>query len=327
MTRPQFAVALLSCLLAAALLFSPLASEASAQEARKPKIAVIPKGTTHSFWKSIEAGARKGADEFGVEIVWKGPLQENDRQQQIEIVQQFIAEGIDGIVLAPLDHRALLRPVQTARARNIPVVIIDSGLSGEVGKDFVSFVATNNKQGGAMGGEQLAKLMENQGKAVLIRYMVGSASTEEREAGALAALEKHSSINIIQKDRYVGATASEAKESTMQLLDKLQEANGVFAPNESSTHGLLLTLRQAGLAGRIKFVGFDASDPLVAALRRGEIHALVAQDPMKMGYLGVKTMVQHLKGEKVEPLIDTGVQLITQENLETPEIKQLIGTQ
>jgi ribose transport system substrate-binding protein len=119
----------------------------------------------------------------------------------------------------------------------------------------------------------------------------------------------------------------EAKDSSMQMLDKLQEADGIFCPNESSTQGMLLALRQAGLAGKKKFVGFDASPTLVEGLNKGEIDALVSQNPTKMGYEGVKTIVASIKGEKVEPRIDTGCQLITKENVDAPEIKQLLGTQ
>src|SRR4051794_18960471 len=111
------------------------------------RIAVIPKGTTHVFWKSVEAGARKAAGEAGVEMIWKGPLKEDDRAEQIKVVEQFVSEGVSGIVLAPLDKEALARPVSSAMGRNIPVVIFDSALTGDAGKDFVSFVATDNKKG------------------------------------------------------------------------------------------------------------------------------------------------------------------------------------
>jgi ribose transport system substrate-binding protein len=291
----------------------------------KLKIAVIPKGTTHLFWKSVEAGARKAEAELGAEIIWKGPLKENDRAQQIAIVEQFVTEGVSGIVLAPLDDAALVRPVSAAAQKKIPVVIFDSALKGEAGKDFVSFVATNNHQGGSLGGEQLAKLLGGKGKVVLLRYQIGSASTVEREAGFVEALDKNPDIKIISDNRYAGATAGEAKTASMNMLDKIKEADGIFCPNESSTFGMLLALRQTNLAGKIKFVGFDTSPPLIEALEKGEIDALVAQDPTRMGYEGVKTIVEHIRGKKVLAVIDTGVRLITQDNLNTPEIKKLLG--
>ena len=287
-------------------------------------IAVIPKGTTHVFWKSVEAGARQAGQELGVNILWKGPLKENDRAQQIAIVEQFASEGVAGIVLAPLDDTALRRPVQAAMEKGTPVVIIDSALKGDAGKDFVGYVGTNNHLGGQIAGEHLVKLLGGKGKVVLLRYMEGSASTTEREAGFLEAVKKAPEIELIVDNRYAGATASEAQTAALNMLDQLREADGIFASNESATFGLLLALRQNNLAGKAKFVGFDTSPPLVEALRKGELHALIAQNPRKIGYEGVKALVAKLEGKDVPASTDTGVQLITPENLQTPEIQQLL---
>lgn len=299
-----------------------------AQDAAKPKartkIAVIPKGTTHVFWKSVEAGAKQAGEECGVEILWKGPLKENDRAGQIQVVQQFVSQGVDGIVLAPLDRKALLGPVQSAISKKIPVVIFDSALDGAVGKDFSSLVATNNASGGKLGGDELSRLLKQRGKAVLLRYQVGSASTDERERGFLDAIKKNADISIVSDNRYAGATAGEAKAQALNMIDDLRAADGVFCPNESSTLGMLLALQQVGLAGKIKFVGFDASPPLIEALKKGEIDALVVQNPRRMGYLAVKTLVQARNGEKVETSVDTGCALVTKANLDTPEIKALL---
>ena len=290
------------------------------------RIAVIPKGTTHVFWKSVEAGARKAGEELGVEIVWKGPLKEDDKNGQISIVEQFATEGISGIVLAPLDDTALVPAVQSAAQRKIPVVIFDSGLKATVGQDYVSFVATDNRKGGQLGGTELARLIGGQAaRVVMMRYKEGSASTMEREAGFMDVMKQHSNMQRVVENRYGGATVSEAQTTAMNLMDEIQRADGVFTPNESTTMGMLLALRQNNLAGKIKFVGFDTSPPLVEALKSGELQALVAQNPRKMGYEGVKTLVKHLKGETVEQRVDTGVTLITKENLETAEVKELLG--
>ncbi|MDO8527322.1 MAG: substrate-binding domain-containing protein [Deltaproteobacteria bacterium] len=292
----------------------------------KLRIAVIPMGTTHVYWKSVEAGAKSAGKEFGVEIIWKGPIKENDRAQQISIVEQFINEGVSGIALAPLDHAALARPVSSARQKQIPVVIFDSPLDGEAGKDFVSFVGTNNKQGGTVGGMHLSKLLEGKGKVVLLRNAVGAASSMAREDGFLEAMARASGIVVTVNNRYAGATAGEAKTASMNLLDKLKQADGIFCPNESTTFGMLLALRQSNLAGKKRFVGFDTSPPLVEALKNGEIDALVAQDPTRIGFEAVKTLVGSIKAEKVSKRIDTGVELITRENLNDPKIKALLGT-
>ncbi len=286
---------------------------------------MIPKGTTHVFWKSVETGARKAGQEFGVEILWKGPLKESDRAEQIKIVEQFASEGVSGIVLAPLDDAALRRPVQAAMAKNIPVVIFDSALKGEAGKDFVNYVGTNNRAGGELGGRELVRLLGGKGKVVLLRYQEGSASTIEREEGFLSVIKQSPDIQLLVENRYGGATASEAQTVVLNMLDVIREADGIFCSNESLTFGMLLALRQNNLVGKAKFVGFDTSPPLIEALQKGEIQALVAQNPVKMGYEAVKAMLAHQRGEKVPAVVDSGAALVTAENLGTPEMKALLG--
>jgi ribose transport system substrate-binding protein len=288
------------------------------------RIAVIPKSTSHVFWNSVEAGAKQAGEELGVEIIWKAPIKESDRAGQIQLVQQLASDEIDGMVLAPLDSRALVGPVRAASQAGVPVVIIDSGLEAEQGQDYVSFVATNNELGGKLGGQKLVELLQGRGKVVLLRYMAGSASTTNREAGFLSALEGQTDIEMLSENRYAGTTSGEAQISALNMIDLLREADGIFCPNESSTDGMLQALRKEGLAGQVIFVGFDASPPLVEALRSGEIAALVVQNPFKMGYLGVHTLVAHLKGEAVEPQIDTGVVVVTQDNMNDPEIRPLL---
>jgi ribose transport system substrate-binding protein len=288
------------------------------------RIAVIPKGTTHVFWRTVEAGVRDAGKELGVTVDWQGPLKEDDRGQQIGLVEQFISNNVSGIVVAPLDATALQEPVAAAMAKKIPVVIFDSPLNGEAGKDFVSLVATDNKKGGEMGAQELARLMGGKGKVVLIRYNVGSGSTDLREQGFLEAIAKFPDIQMIEKDRYAGATVGEAQQSAENLLDKLKQADGVFCSNESVTQGMLNVLVANGLAGKVKFVAFDTAPNIVHAIRNDQIHATVAQNPRKMGYLAVKTMVDHLNGVTVPLVVDTGCALVTKANLDTPEIKAML---
>lgn len=291
----------------------------------KRRIAVIPKGTTHVFWTSVEAGAKKAGEELGVDIIWKGPLDESDRSSQIQLMQQFVGDGVDGIVLAPLDSIALVGSVRNAAQNQVPVAIIDSGIEAEQGKDYVSFVATNNELGGKLGGEKLAEILNQMGDVVLLRYAAGSASTTNRENGFMSAMDQADGIQVISENQYAGSTAGEAQTVALNMVDVLKQANGIFCPNESSTDGMLQALRKQGLAGKVTFVGFDASPPLVEALRNGEIDALVVQNPYQMGYQGVKALVAHLDGQSVEPLIDTGVTVVTRENMELPEVAPLIN--
>jgi ribose transport system substrate-binding protein len=290
----------------------------------KPVYAVIPKGTTHVFWKAVERGAKEGAAELGVEVQWKGPLKEDDRAQQIQLVQQFTAQKVAGIALAPLDHTALAAPVKAAMAAGIPVVIYDSGLDGTPGQDFISYIATDNTQGGRIAGEELARELPEGGELVMLRYMVGSASTAQREAGFLEATAKHAALHVAVENRYAGPTGGEAKDAALNLMGEVRKCKGVFCSNESATYGMLLALRQEGLAGKVRFVGFDSSPPLVEALKAGEIDALIVQDPRKMGVLAVRTLEAHRKGEKIETTIDTGVVLVTREKLSDPAIQKLL---
>lgn len=314
-------------LFAAALVLSPACgkrdrSGAPEGAAKKYRIAVIPKGMTHEFWKSIHAGAVQAARELDVEIIWKGSQKEDDRAQQITVVEDFISRGVDGIVLAPLDDRALTRPVADAVREGIPVVIIDSALQGG---DYTSFVATDNYKGGVLGARRLGGLLGGKGRIFLVRYQEGSASTMERERGFLETVQKEfPGLTLLVQDQYAGATTETAYQLAENLLGRFPDVEGIFTPNESSTFGTLRAVQESGIAGKVRFVGFDSSPKLVEALRRGDIQGLVLQNPMKMGYLGVKYIVARLKGEAVPKLVDTGVDVATPENMDTPEIKALL---
>jgi len=293
----------------------------------RPTIAVIPKGTTHEFWKSIHAGAVKAQRELGVDIIWKGPLKEDDRESQISLVENFISRGVTGIVLAPLDDTALRAPVISAFQSGIPVVIIDSGLKSA---GYVSFVATDNHEGGRLAGEDMALRLNQTGKVIMLRYQEGSASTMAREQGFIDATAGHADIELVSSNQHGGATTESAYQASENLLAPLKTADGkltvqgIFCPNESTTFGMLRALQDAGLAGSVVFIGFDSSEKLVEALKSEQIHALVLQNPFKMGYLGVKAMVAYLNDDPVEKRIDTGVTLVTKNNMNDPDIKNLL---
>lgn len=310
---------------ACALLSASLASAAEAY-----KIAVIPKGTTHEFWKSINAGAVKAQRELAaqgvnVQIIWKGPLKEDDREQQIQVVENFVAQRVSGILLAPLDRRALVGPVETAIRGKIPVIVVDSGLES---KAPASYIATDNREGGRIAARNLGKMLGAKGNVIMLRYMVGSASTEEREEGFLEVMKKDfPDIKLISADQHAGATRDSAKRAAENILNRYgRQTQGVFASNESAAAGMLLALRDAGLAGgKVKFVAFDSGETLNAGLKAGDVQGMVVQNPMRMGYLGVKTMVAVLQGKKVDPVIDTGVGFVTKENFNAPEMAEIVN--
>ncbi len=298
------------------------------QKSKNFNIAVIPKGTTHEFWKSIHAGAVKASQEFAshgiqVSINWKGPLREDDREQQIQVVEGFLSQGVNGIVLAPLDSRALVRPVEEAARAGIPTVIFDSGLESD---NIVSFVATDNFKGGVLAADRLGELLGGKGKVLLLRYQEGSASTEQREAGFLQELKsKYPAMEVISSDQYAGPTRETAYRASQNLLNRFaNQIQGVFTPNESSTAGMMLALQDVNKLGKIVFIGFDSSQSFIDAMKNKQLQGLVLQDPINMGYMGLKTMVNHLHGMKVEKRIDTGVYLITPENMDEPRSQELL---
>ena len=292
-------------------------------------IAVIPKGTAHSFWKSVHAGAEDAAREMHVKVIWEGPLNEDDREEQIKIVESFIARGVDGIVLAPLDDIALRLVVEEAVNNGIPVVIFDSAIKDS---DIVSFVATDNFEGGRMAGRHMAELLGGSGRVLVLRYQEGSDSTTQRERGFIEAATS-GGLEIVSSEQFAGASIDSAQSASENLIARFSssdsglDVDGIFCPNESSTFGMLLALEDAGFAGTVKFIGFDSSKKLVDGLAAGNLDALVVQNPMRMGYIAVKTMVAHLDNIDTSDRIDTGAELVTRENMNDENIQDLINPQ
>ena len=292
-------------------------------------IAVIPKGTTHEYWKSVHAGAEKAAQELGVNVIWKGPLREDDREDQLKVVETFTNMRVKGIVLAPLDDTALVPVVTDAVRAGIPVVAMDSSLKSD---DLVSFVATDNYKGGKLAAEHLAALVSGTGKAkvMMLRYAEGSASTAERERGFLEAIAAHKEIEVVSANQYGGVTTESAFKASENLLTAHKGpeglmVQGIFCPNESTAFGMLRALEDDGFAGKVAFVGFDSSPKMTDAMAKGHMDATVVQDPIKMGYLSVKAMVDHLAGRPVDKRIDTGATLITRATMGTPEAQALLN--
>jgi ribose transport system substrate-binding protein len=290
----------------------------------KPLIAVIPKATSHEFWKSVHAGALHGRDKASVDVIWKGPITESNREQQVNLVQDFIAQGVDGICLAPLDSQALVPAVRDAARAGIPVLIFDSGLGDE--SDTVSFVATDNYRGGQLAGRHLGKLLGGKGQVIVLRQIVGSQSAEQREQGCLDVLKQEfPEIEILSSNEYGGDTADTALVKSQQLLLTFGDrVDGVFTPTQQVATGMLRALEEQNLAGKVKFIAFDPGPELVAAMRAGKMHGIVLQDPVRMAELAVTTLADHIRGQKVERRIATGETLATPENMDQSEIRRLL---
>jgi len=311
------------CLLIPAMLIllAPACRRPVGSTAKKPVIAVIPKGVSHFFWQNVHAGAEAAGKEMGVVIMWKGPPQETDYTGQYNIVEDAINRRVDGIVLAPSHRESLVPIVERARREGIPVTIFDSGIATE---NYISYVSTDNRQGGVVGAERLAAKLGGKGKVALIGVKAGSVSTDERESGFQDTIkQKFPEIQIVAF-KYGEADRTKSLDVATDILTAHPDLNGIFASNESSTVGAVQAIKQKGLQGKVVLVGFDSSPNLIDDLKAGAIDSLVLQNPYRMGYEGVKTLVDKLNGKEPPRRVDTGVKLLTKDNLDTPEMQQLI---
>ncbi len=298
-------------------------------EALKPVIGVIPKGATHVFWKSVEAGALKAAGEFGVEVVWTAPRREDDRSQQMGLVDTLVLRKVNAICLAPLDSIALREKAEKATQAGIPVVIFDSPLAKPEGV-CVGYVGTDNYAAGKLGAQGLARSLGGKGRILLLRYQAGSASTEAREQGFLDGIKGFAGIEVVSDNQYGGATVASALEKAKSLLLRFsgdRTPDGVFCPNQSTTYGMLQALQQKDLAGKVKFIGFDPTASLIESLRKGDLTGIVSQDPFRMGYLAVKVATDKLAARDVAAVTDTGCAYVTAENVNNAEIQAVIQPQ
>jgi ribose transport system substrate-binding protein len=304
-----------------AIIFIGIGIARKGKQGGQRRIAVIPKGITHIFWESIRRGAEKAGAEAGVKIFWNGPEREGNREMQIQIIEDFITQKVSGIVLAPIDNKALIPSVEKIYDKNVPCVIIDSGIDTD---KYVSFVATDNYKGGVIAAKRMGKILGGKGKIVVVKYAPGSASTMKREDGFINTIEKEFPEIEIVDSKYGLDTVETSLQAAEDLLTKNTELDGIFACNESTSVGTLRALQSQRRAGKMKMIGFDAGGLLIEGVKAGIVDSLVVQNPYKMGYEGVRVLIATLDGKKVERRVDTGVTLVTKENLETPEIQALL---
>jgi ribose transport system substrate-binding protein len=314
-------IALLAVLLAAGGLAFFLRHRAE-KSAGRPLIAVVPKGTTHEFWQTVLAGANAAAAERGVDILWQGPATESDVAGQISIVDDMINRHVNALVLAPTNSDSLVPSIQKAQAQNIPVVIFDSAASTD---QYVSFVATDNEKGGALAADTLGKLLGGTGNVAILKTQPGGASTESREKGFTDEMAKvYPAITIVGAE-YGNSQRDQSLAKALDLLSAHPDLNGFFASNESGSFGVMKAVQQDGLAGKVRIVGFDAADDLVDGLKAGTIDALVVQDPFGIGKRSVETACDALDGKPIDKRIDTGVLVVTRDNLDSPEAQARIN--
>lgn len=284
-------------------------------------IAVIPKGLGHQFWNTVRSGADAAGKDFNAKILWNGPAKETQVAKQINIVQDMISRDVDAIVMAACDEIALIDTIQLAMDAGITVVTIDSGVKSDLP---ISFVATDNIAGAMAAADTLSELLDGTGEVGLLPFVPGAATSEMRESGFLKGLEKHPGLKLVSK-LYTESDVAKALSLTQAMMTSNPNLAGIFAANESACLGAMRAIEAAGKSGEIKLVAFDASEDQVTALEKGLVQALIVQNPFRMGYEGVKAAIDHMQGRPVEKRIDTGVVVVTAENLNDPEIQKIIN--
>lgn len=299
------------------------AAPASAErpEGQAYRIAVVPKGLGHQFWNTVRAGAEAAGKELNAEILWNGPAKETELAKQINILEDMMSRGVDAIVMAACDENALIPTIESAMAKGIPVVTIDSGVKSDLP---VSFIATDNVAGAAAAADTLAGLLGGAGKVGLIPFVSGAATSEQREAGFKQGLEKHAGVALVSTI-YCDSDVAKAVAATEDMLTKHPDLGGIFAANEAACIGAISALEAAGKKGQVKLVAFDASKEQIDGLRSGAVQALIVQKPFRMGYDGVATAIAHLQGNEVSKRVDTGVTVVTPENIDSPEVQELLN--
>jgi len=292
-------------------------------------IAVIPQGSKHYYWKAVHAGVNKAAQDLkgqgtAIDILWKAPWREDTREEQVQIVREFIKSGIQGIVLAPYNSEALAAPVDEAAHSGIPTVVIDSAVASQ---KTVSFIASDNEKAGAVAADRMVRLLDGKGRVLLLRYLEGSASTNDRAKGFMARLKQIApGIEIVLAGDFAANTSYAARQACVNLLSEhANHIQGIFALNEASTAGMLMALQGIQKAGKILLIGFDSSDVCIEAMRHKQLHGLVVQDPFRMGDLAVRAMADHLAGKSVPSRVDTGVTMVTLDNMDLPDTKRILS--
>jgi ribose transport system substrate-binding protein len=285
-------------------------------------IAVVPKGQAHVFWQTVHAGARAAGQEFGAEIRWNGPASEIDFSRQISIVEDFVNQRVDGIALAPSHGESLVPIVERAAQERILVTIFDSGIQST---KYLSYVSTDNHRGGILAAERMGEILPGGGEIAMIGTIPGSVSTTERENGFRQTVASRFPLLQIVEFQYGMSDRAKGLAVAEDILTAHPNLSGIFCSNESGTLGAVQAAKSKGVAGRLKIVGFDTSATLIQDLQSGSIDSLVVQNPFRMGYLAVKTLVDQLRGRTPEKRIDTGATVVTSANLNDPPIQELVN--
>jgi ribose transport system substrate-binding protein len=270
----------------------------------------------------VERGAMAAGKEFDVDIIWNGPATETDFARQIQIMDSMIAQRVDGIAIAAGERKALVTSVDRAVAAGIPVSVFDSGLDST---NYISYIATDNLEGGRIAARKLAELIGGKGNVGIVMHAPGSRSTMDREQGFKETIAKEFPNIRIVATQYGLSDRAKARAAAENILTAHPNIAGLFASAEPSSVGTALAIKARELSGKVVLVAFDASDAMIDDLRNGAIDALVVQDPQRMGYEAVHTLVQHLRGQRPPKRLDLNAITVQLKDLNEVQVKRLLN--
>lgn len=305
------------------LVFLLLAS-CSANGINKPgediNIKVIVKKQNHDFWAVVEMGTIAAGKEFGVNIDYIGPASEEDIDGQIRMVEAAISDKVDAIVLAAIDYERLVPAAEKAIAAGIPVVIIDSNINSD---KMNGFVGTDNVEAGRVLGESMIDVLGTDINVVIVSFVKGAASSNERETGVLEAISKYTEVNVLDV-LYCNSDESIARQLTIDAVNKYNRIDAFVCLNAYATVGTARGIIELNKSNEIKIIGFDSTPEEIEYLEKGYIELLVVQNPFSMGYLGVKYAIDAVNGINMPEKVSTGTVVINKENMYLPENQKLV---
>lgn len=313
----RFLTALLALIMVYMILVPAMAEE-------ELYIAMFPKAYIGDFWKSVEAGAQKAAEDYGVRITFEGPESETDLDGQIQLIENALIKEPDMIAIAPLDSIGNVPIIETANEKGIKVVTFNSKLESDIP---MTHVATDNWAAGEMAGKALGEALNGKGKFAIIGANEAVKNNRDRSDGAAAYIAEHFPEMELISIQYTDGDMSKALSVSSDLITANPDIAGFFTNNETTTIALASVLQEKGMAGKITHIGFDATLQTVGYIEDGTTSAIVTQVPFNMGYLAVEKALAAYNGEELEPVYDTGVALVTNENLNTDEIQSIVNPQ
>ncbi|MQA84795.1 MAG: substrate-binding domain-containing protein [Streptosporangiales bacterium] len=287
------------------------------------RLAVVPKAVGFDFWEQVRKGAECAASkQQDVTVQWDGVTKETDVTGQVNLLQNYITQGVDGLVYAATDAKVLYQVTQSAKQNNVNVINIDSGTDPQ--PPDVPVFATDNVAAAEKAADLLAdSLGEGKKKIAFIPFQPGTITNDQRTEGFKKGLQKHPNLDLVA-EQSSESDYNTGLQVTEDILTDNPDLDGIFAANEPGVLGAAEAVRQAGKEGDIKIIGWDAAPDEIKAVNEGVISALVVQNPFRMGYEGVNGAVTAIREGKQVSSADTGVTFVTKENMNDPEVQSVL---